>query len=77
MYALFWKSEKEEVCINKMSANRLFSRGKTCLLLKKYNEALTDFNNLLELEPNNTFALRLRGETYLRLEKNNEEGKLI
>ncbi|RHZ88735.1 hypothetical protein Glove_21g102 [Diversispora epigaea] len=36
-----------------------------------HNEALLDFNNLLEKKPNNYIALELRGETYQKLEMYN------
>ncbi|RHZ64244.1 hypothetical protein Glove_326g66 [Diversispora epigaea] len=37
-------------------------RGETYLKLEKYNEALTDFDKLLEIEPNNTLNLDLYEE---------------
>ncbi|RHZ89595.1 hypothetical protein Glove_13g29 [Diversispora epigaea] len=40
--------------------------------LRKYDEESTDFSIVLEKEPNNALALRLRGETYLKLGKCNE-----
>ncbi|RIB00266.1 hypothetical protein C2G38_2234919 [Gigaspora rosea] len=41
----------------------LRSRGETYRLMGKYNEALADFNKLLEIEPGYELALGKRGET--------------
>ncbi|RHZ64182.1 hypothetical protein Glove_326g42 [Diversispora epigaea] len=43
----------------------LWSKVETCRKLNE--EELLYFNKLIEIEPNNTFALKLRGDTYPKL----------
>ncbi|MBD2015204.1 CHAT domain-containing protein [Microcoleus sp. FACHB-53] len=40
------------------------SRGETYRLVKRYDEALADFDRAIELDPNYAFAFASRGETY-------------
>ncbi|MGB7795366.1 MAG: tetratricopeptide repeat protein [Pseudonocardiaceae bacterium] len=39
-------------------------RGQTYRLMGRYDEALTDFNRALELQPEADWAVAERGETY-------------
>ncbi|KAF0517057.1 hypothetical protein F8M41_016963 [Gigaspora margarita] len=47
--------------------NRVKYHTKTNFIMGKYKEALTNLNDLLEIEQSNAFALRYYGETYLIL----------
>ena|ERR1043166_661472 len=51
---------------------QLKCRGKFYFIIGKYEQALADLTELLELEPNDLFALKYRGETY-HMMKNFEE----
>ena len=44
-------------------------RGETYYLMKRYEEALTDFNCAIELKPDYTWAIAHRGVTYERIER--------
>ncbi|RHZ64162.1 hypothetical protein Glove_326g75 [Diversispora epigaea] len=44
-------------------------KGEAYRKLKKYDEALMYFNNLLKIEPDNALALKIRSKTYQKLEK--------
>ena len=39
-------------------------RGQTYRLMGRYDEALTDFTHVLELDPQDQWAIASRGETY-------------
>ena len=39
---------------------------------KRYYQALADLNKLLEIDPNNVDVLRIRGETYYMMGKDEE-----
>ncbi len=47
-------------------------RGKFYFIIGRYEQALEDLNKILEVEPNNAFALRYRGETYHMMEEYEE-----
>jgi tetratricopeptide (TPR) repeat protein len=49
--------------------DQLLSRAKAFNDLRRYEEALQDLNRALELDPNNTQALGLRGNTYLTMKR--------
>jgi len=47
-------------------------RGDVYRLLKRYDEALKDFDTVIELDPNSEWAIARRGETYRSMEKYEE-----
>jgi tetratricopeptide (TPR) repeat protein len=51
---------------------RLLSRARASYDQRRYDEALRDSNQALELEPNNAFALARRGDTYRMLGRYDE-----
>ncbi|RIB08777.1 hypothetical protein C2G38_2044865 [Gigaspora rosea] len=53
-------------------ARILVSRGKTYLMMGRYDDALKDLSNSLEILPNNVFALVHRAETYRLMGKCSE-----
>lgn len=50
-------------------AGALASRGETYRLLKRYNEALADFDRALKLDPSYAWAISRRGQTYHALKR--------
>lgn len=52
--------------------DQLLSRAKAFNDLRRYEEALADLNRALELDPNNTQTLGLRGNTYLTMKRYEE-----
>src|SRR5436190_11801308 len=55
----------------KQNTAQLKFRGKICFIIGNYEQALTDLTKLLESEPNDSFALKYRGETYHMMKKYN------
>ena len=53
----------------KQDTAQLKCRGKICFIIGSYEQALADLTKLLELDPNDLFALRYRGETYHMMKK--------
>ena len=48
----------------KQNIAQLKCRGKFYFIIGNFEQALADLTKLLELDPNDLFALRYRGETY-------------
>ena len=44
-------------------------RGETYRRIERYDDALSDFDRAIELEPQDAFTLASRGETYRRIER--------
>nr|MDZ8019099.1 tetratricopeptide repeat protein [Nostoc sp. SerVER01] len=44
-------------------------RGETYRLMKRYTEALQDFDRAIELDPKDAWAIALRGQTYQSMEQ--------